>query len=155
MGRLRFGQRLCIVTAISSFLFLLACGGNKPPGSSPFAARITLSPATSYSLQAGTVIVFSATAQNAANSSIRTSFTFASSNPGVVDIASNGAACAGTWNAPLYTICSPGGIGTAEITAQSGGTTSAPTLVFVHPFTSTIQVSIVPPVNSPPPACPT
>jgi hypothetical protein len=155
MGRLRFGQRSCIVTAISSFLFLPACGGNKPPGSSPFAARITLSPATSYSLQAGTVIVFSATAQNAANSSIRTSFTFASSNPGVVDIASNGAACAGTWNAPLYTICSPGGIGTAEITAQSGGTTSAPTLVFVHPFVANIQVSIVPPVNSPPPACPT
>ncbi len=106
-------------------------------------------------MQSGTVIVFTATAQNAANSSLRTTFTFASSNPGVVDIASNGAACAGTWNAPLYTVCSPGGIGIAEITAESGGTTSAPTLVFVHPFIANIQVSIVPPVNSPPPACPT
>ncbi|MFZ0278067.1 MAG: hypothetical protein WA899_19985 [Candidatus Sulfotelmatobacter sp.] len=106
-------------------------------------------------MQSGTVIVFTATAQNAANSSIRTTFTFASSNPGVVDVSSNGAACAGTWNAPLYTVCSPGGIGIAEITAESGGTTSAPTLVFVHPFIANIQVSIIPPVNSPPPACPT
>ncbi|MGA9542569.1 MAG: hypothetical protein WBQ85_03320 [Candidatus Sulfotelmatobacter sp.] len=155
MGRLRFGRRLWIAVTISSFVYLSACGGHKPPGSSPFAARITISPATSYSMQAGTVIVFTATAQNAANSSLRTTFTFASSNPGVVDISSNGAACAGTWNAPLYTVCSPGGIGTAEITAESGGTTSAPTLVFVHPFIASIQVSIVPPVNSPPPACPT
>lgn len=155
MGRLRFGQRLWIVVTISSFAFLPACGGHKPPGGPSFVARITLNPATSYSMQAGTFIVFTATAQNAANSSIRTTFTFASSNPGVVDIAPSGAACAGTWNAPAYTVCSPGGIGTAEITAESGGTTSAPTLVFVHPFIANIQVSIVPPVNSPPPACPT
>lgn len=155
MGRLRFGRGLWIVVTIFSFAFLPACGGHKPPGASPFAARITLNPSTSYSMEAGTVIVFTATAQNAANSSIRTTFTFASSNPGVVDVASNGAACAGTWNAPLYTVCSPGGIGTAEVTAESGGTTSAPTLVFVHPFISNIQVSIIPPVNSPPPACPT
>ncbi len=155
MGRLGFGQCLWIVVTISSFAFLPACGGHKPPGSSPFAARITLNPAPSYSMQAGTVIVFTATAQNAANSSIRSAFTFASSQPGIVDISSNGAACAGTWNAPLYTVCSPGGIGTAEITAESGGTTSAPTLVFVHPFIANIQISIIPPVNSPPPACPT
>jgi hypothetical protein len=155
MGRLRFGQCLWIVVTISSFAYLPACGGHKPPGSSPFAARISLNPATSYSMQAGTVIVFTATAQNAANSSIRAAFTFVSSNPGVVDVAPGGAACAGTWNAPLYTVCSPGGIGTSEVTAESGGTTSAPTLVFVHPFIANIQVSIVPPVNSPPPACPT
>jgi hypothetical protein len=155
MGRLRFGQCLRIAVIISSFAYLPACGGHKPPGSSPFAARITLNPATSYSMQAGTVIVFTATAQNAANSSIRAAFTFISSNPGVVDVAPGGAACAGTWNAPLYTVCSPGGIGTSEVTAESGGTTSAPTLVFVHPFIANIQVSIVPPVNSPPPACPT
>lgn len=154
MGRLRFGHCLWIVLTISSFVFLPACGGHTPPGSSPFAARISLNPATSYSMQAGTVIVFTATAQNAANSNLRTTFTFASSNPGIVDVAANGAACAGTWNAPLYTICSPGGIGTSEVTAESGGATSAPTLVFVHPFIANIQVSIVPPVNSPPPACP-
>jgi hypothetical protein len=156
MGRLRFSQWLSIVVTTSLFLLLSACGGHaKPPGPSPFAARISLNPPTSFSMQTGTVIVFTATAQNASNSSIRTSFTFTSSNPGVVDIANNGAACAGTWNAPLYTVCSPGGIGTAEITATSGGATSAPTLVFVHPFISNIQVSIVPPVNPPPPACPT
>jgi hypothetical protein len=34
------------------------------------------------------------------------------------------------------------------------GATSPPTLVFVHPPIDNIQVSLVPPVNSPPPACP-
>jgi hypothetical protein len=154
MGRLRFGQSLWILVTISLFVFLPACGGHKPPGVSSFPARISLNPASTYSMQTGTVIVFSATAQNGSNSTIRTTFTFESSNPGVVDIAPGGFACAGTWNAPLYTVCSPGGIGTSEITASSGGTTSAPTLVFVHPFISSIQVSIVPPINSPPPACP-
>jgi hypothetical protein len=63
-------------------------------------------------------------------------------------------ACAGSWNAPLYTICSPGSSGVVSVTAQAGGSTSAPTLVFVHPFIASIEISLVPPVNPPPPACP-
>jgi hypothetical protein len=155
MGRLRFGQWAWIVVTISCLVLLSACGGSRPPGASPFAARVNLNPATSLSMQLGTVVIFTASAQNGGGAAIRgAGFTYTSSNPGIVDVAPNGFACAGTWNAPLYTVCAPGGLGLAQVTASSGGVTSPPTLVFVHPFISSIQVSVVPPVNSPPPACP-
>jgi hypothetical protein len=41
-----------------------------------------------------------------------------------------------------------------QVTASALGATSAPTLIFVHAPIDNIQVSVVPPVNSPPPACP-
>ncbi len=159
MGRLRFGQWAWAGVAISLFVLLPACGGHKPPGVSSFPAIITLNPAPSYSLQLGTVVQFTATARNAANSTVTAPFTYTSSNPGVVDVAPNGFACAGSWNAPSYTTCTPGGLGTTngeavQVTASADGATSAPTLVFVHPFISGITISVVPPVNSPPPACP-
>ncbi len=72
----------------------------------------------------------------------------------MLDIAPNGFACAGTWNAPSYTICTPGNIGMVQVTASALGATSAPTLIFVHGPIDNIQISIAPPVNSPPPVCP-
>jgi hypothetical protein len=154
MGRLRFGQWAWVVVTISLFVSLPACGGHTPPGVSRFPTRINLNPATSYSMQLGTVVLFTATAQNAGNQNVATSFTYSSNNPGVLDLAPNGLACAGSWNAPLYTICAPGGTGVASVTASAAGLTSAPTLVFVHSFIASIQVSVVQPVNPPPPACP-
>jgi hypothetical protein len=154
MGRLRFGQWSSVVVAISVFLFLPACGKSKPPGASPFPAKITLIPSISASVQLGTILVLAATAQNGTNSSVRPAFTFASDNPGILDVAPNGIACAGTWNAPAYTICTPAGIGVAQVTASALGATSPPTLIFVHSAIDNVQVSVVPPVNSPPAACP-
>ncbi|MGA8620265.1 MAG: hypothetical protein WB660_17300 [Candidatus Sulfotelmatobacter sp.] len=105
-------------------------------------------------MQVGATVQLNASARNNGNTAISPAFTFASSNPGVVDVAPNGAACAGTWNAPLYSICTPAATGTASVTASALGVTSPPTLIFVHPPIDNIQVSVVPPVNSPPPACP-
>jgi hypothetical protein len=155
MGRLRCVRYAFI--AITIFLFLLqpACGGHKPAGSNPFPAKITLNPSTSVSMQLGSTLVFSASAQNGTNNNISPTFTFTSSNPGVVDISPSGFACAGSWNAPFFNVCTPGSFSqVAEITASALGATSPPTLVFVHPPIDNIQVSVVPPVNSPPPACP-
>jgi len=154
MGRLHFGQLAWVVVAVCVFLFLPACGGHKPPGTSPFPVKITLNPSTSASLQAGSTFQLTASAQNSSNQTISPTFTFASSNPGVLDITPGGTACAGTWNAPLYTTCTPAGIGVVQVTASAVGATSPPTLIFVHPPIDNIQVSVVPPVNSPPPACP-
>jgi hypothetical protein len=154
MGRLRFGQWAWAVVTISVFLFLPACGGHKPAGVSPFPVKITLNPSTSASVQVGITLQLTATAQNSSNQNISAAFTFASSNPGVLDIAPGGAACAGTWNAPLYTTCTPAGVGVVQVTASALGATSPPTLIFVHPPIDNIQVSVVPPVNPPPPACP-
>ena len=154
MGRLRFGSSACVIVTVCLFWFLPACGGHKPPGTSPFPVRISLNPSFSYSIQVGTSVQFFASAQNSANASLSPAFTFASSDPGTLDVAPNGFACAGTWNAPLYTICTPGGTGVVQVTASALGATSPPTLVFVHPPIDNIVVSAVPPVNSPPPACP-
>jgi hypothetical protein len=154
MGSLRYGSSTSIFIAATLLLLLPACGGHKPPGASPFPAKITLNPASSYSIQVGTILQLTATAQNGANSSITPTFTFASSNPGILDVAPNGGACAGTWNAPLYSICTPAGTGTAQVTASALGATSAPTIFFVHPQIDNIQISVAPPVTPPPPACP-
>jgi hypothetical protein len=94
---------------------------------------------------------------NNANSHINPTFTYSlspDSQSGILDVAPNGAACAGSWNAPLYSICSPGTSGVVQVIASALGASSAPTFVFVHPAIAKIQVSVVPPVNAPPPACP-
>jgi hypothetical protein len=150
----RFCSRwLMLLTSTLSLCLLGGCGGHKPPGPSPFPAKITLSPATSASVQAGGIISFSASAQNASNSAISASFTYQSSNTAILNLASNGVACAGKWDAQFVT-CTPGASGVAQVTASALGATSAPTLIFVHPPIDNIQISQVVPVNSPPPACP-
>jgi hypothetical protein len=150
----RFCSRwLMLLTSTLSLCLLGGCGGHKPPGPSPFPAKITLSPATSASVQAGGIISFSASAQNASNSAISASFTYQSSNTAILNLASNGVACAGKWDAQFVT-CTPGASGVAQVTASALGATSAPTLIFVHPPIDNIQISQVAPVNSPPPACP-
>ena len=154
MGSLRCGQRTWALFAVSLSLFLPACGKSKPPGASPFPVRITLNPSVSSSMQLGTALVFTASAQNDTSTSITPTFTYTSSNPGVLDISPSGFACAGTWNAPYYNLCTPGGVGVVQVTASALGATSAPTMVFVHPPIDNIRISVVPPVNSPPPACP-
>ncbi len=150
----RFGSRwLMLLTSTLWLCSLGGCGGHKPPGPSPFPAKITLSPANSASVQAGSIISFFASAQNASNSAISASFTYQSSNTDILNIASNGVACAGKWDARFVT-CTPGAFGVAQVTASALGASSAPTLIFVHPPIDNIQISKVVPVNSPPPATP-
>jgi len=158
MARLHGGRQahLFLVISISFLLLLPGCGKSKPAPPSGIPAKITLTPATSYSIQAGTTVFLTASAQNSSNGTIAAVFNFVSSDPSVLDIAPSGFACAGSWNAPAYTICTPGSSSATPVTvyAEAGGVTSPPTLFFVHPPIASIQVSLVPNVNSPPPACP-
>ncbi len=154
MGRLRCGKCASVVALLSLSLFVSACGGHAPPGASPFPVKITLNPSSTASIQLGNTLFFSASAQNNANSNIAPTFSFTSSNPSVFNISPTGFGCAGTWNAPFYNVCTPAGIGMVQVTASALGAISPPTLVFVHPPIDNIQVSVVPPVNPPPPACP-
>jgi hypothetical protein len=155
MARLHFGRWTCLIATIALSLLLPACGGKKSsPPASGIPARIALNPNPSFSIQAGIAMQLTASATNSANANLNAVFIFNSSNPSILDISPTGYACAGTWNAPAYTVCSPGPEGTVQVTASAFGVTSPPTLFFVHPPIASIQISIVPPVNSLPPACP-
>jgi hypothetical protein len=157
MGRFGCTKSAGIIVTLFLFLLLPACGGHKSAGTSPFPARITLAPPISVSLQMGSTIVFTASAQNGLNGSISPAFTYSltpDSPGGILDISPAGFACAGSWNAPYFNVCTPAGVGTVKVVASALGATSPPTLVFVHPPIDDIQISVVAPVNSPPPACP-
>jgi hypothetical protein len=157
MGRFGCTKSAGIIVTLFLFLLLPACGGHKSAGTSPFPARITLAPPISVSLQMGSTIVFTASAQNGLNGSISPAFTYfltPDSPGGILDISPAGFACAGSWNAPYFNVCTPAGVGTVKVVASALGATSPPTLVFVHPPIDDIQISVVAPVNSPPPACP-
>jgi len=153
MGQWRSSGWVWTLVIAASVGMIAGCGGHKPPGASVLPARIILNPSTSTSLEVGSVLTFVASAQNAANGNLNPAFTFQSSNTDILNLAANGVACAGHWDA-AFTTCTPGASGIVQVTASALGTTSAPTLVFVHPPIDNIQISVVPPVNAPPPACP-
>jgi len=161
MGRLCRSPWKLLSVAAGPFVFLPllllpACGGHKPPGTSPFPAKIVLTPSTSASMGLGSTLQFTAIAQNSNGQSINPTFTYSltpTSPGGILEISPSGNACAGSWNAPYYSVCTPAGVGVVQITATALGSTSPPTIIFVHPPIDNIQISIVPPVNSPPAAC--
>jgi hypothetical protein len=141
MGRLRSKMQLLGVALIGVLAFS-GCGGHKPAGTSPFAGRVTLNPSPTASLQQGNVITFIATAQNGSGQNVAGTFTFTSSDTAILNIAPNGAACGGQWNA-TFSICTPGATGLALVTAAASSTsvTSATTLVYVHPPIDNITVT--------------
>ena len=124
MGRFGCVQWAGVVITIFFFLFLPACGGHKPAGTNPFPAKITLNPSISASMQWGSTLAFTASAQNGANATISPAFTFSltpDSPPGILSISPSGFACAGTWNAPYYNVCTPAGSGTVQVIATALG----------------------------------
>ena len=105
-------------------------------------------------MQVGSIITLTASAKNGANTTISPTFIYRSTDSSILDVAPNGVVCAGVWNAPLYSVCTPGATGQVEVTATALGSTSAPTLFFVHAPVDNIQISVLPPANAQPPACP-
>jgi hypothetical protein len=145
MGRLGSGS-FGLTTAVLCLLgSIWGCGGHKPAGSSPFASKINLSPTTSTSLQIGGTVSFTASAQNGSGSNVGVSFIYNSSDTSTLTVAPNGVACAGQWDS-TYTVCTPGGVGVALVTATALGATSAPTYVFVHaPIDHIAVMGVLPP----------
>src|SRR5256885_1972638 len=154
MGR-RFSVWI-LASIVLTVLSLLGCGNNSPRTTNfPVPASITVTPSTAVSLDVGTIQTFTATAHDARNPprTLTTPLTFTSSNTAVVTIASNGLACAGTWNSLASPqICTPGPAGVAEITAVAQGVTSPPTTVYVHQHVDNIVVGPVP--TNPPTTAP-
>jgi len=140
---------------IAGLLFSLlgACGGHKPAGTSPFPGRIILTPATSASVQLGSTLTFTASAQNGSGTNVTTTFTFQSSDTNILNMAPNGVACAGVWDASFVN-CTPQNYGPVQVTASALGATSVPTIVYVHPPVDNVQISFICPATPAAPACP-
>jgi hypothetical protein len=149
MGRLRRDGWLWLL-AIISISGITGCGGHKVTPLSPYPAKITITPNPTLSLQAGSIQLFTASAQNAAGTNLGGAFTFMSSDTSILNFSPLGLACAGRWDS-TYTTCSPGGIGEVQVVAtQLGITSQVPTYVFVHPPIDNITVAGIVPPNQPP-----
>jgi len=138
MGRLRSGG-LWLAAAVFSIWGITGCGGHKPGGVSPYPASVILSPGSNASVQLGSIFTFTATARNSSGTASGVTFTYASSDTSILNLAPGGVACAGHWDV-AYTTCTPGATGVALVTAAALGATSPPTYVFVHPPIDNIQV---------------
>ncbi len=143
------GRLVSCSTLLLSFVLtaaLVGCGGSSSSGASPTVpSSISLLPQM-LSLDLGSTTSISATAKNYAGNVVTVTYTWTSNNPSIVSVATNGAVCAGTWDslaAPV--VCTPSGVGTAQITATSSGITSAPVTVYVHPHVDQIKISVLPP----------
>ena len=111
----------------------------------PVPANVTLSPSASVSLDLGGTQAFSGSAHNPQGGIIIEPISYSSSNTAVVTIASNGLACAGTWDSlTAPAVFTPGAVGTAQITATAQGVSSPPTTVYVHQHIDSIVVQAVP-----------
>ncbi|HZQ95293.1 MAG TPA: hypothetical protein VFA67_09825 [Candidatus Sulfotelmatobacter sp.] len=139
MGRFRCGGRYWAV-AILCFWGLSACGGGRKSGPPLFAGKVTLNPSTNTSLVLGGTLNFTSTVQTASGTTLNTAVTFSSSDTSILNIASNGVACAGHWDATFST-CNPGATGVVQVTATALGSASIPTYVFVHPPIDSITVT--------------
>src|SRR5437016_8645178 len=132
-----FMGRLCVsmiggVSVLTLIFALAGCGTNAARTVNfPAPASISLSPASSASMDVGSILGFAANPRNSINRTIATPVSFESSNTAVLTIASNGLACAGTWNS-LSTpqICTPGPVGTAHVTDTAHDLSSHPTNVY-------------------------
>ena len=102
MGRWLVLVRVVLVLIIVGLIVTLTgCSSSGPTKATsfPVPANIGLAPATAVSLDTGsTTQTFTATPRDTANAAVTTPVTFLSSNTAVLTVASNGNACAGTWD---------------------------------------------------------
>lgn len=142
-------------------LFLMAgfagCSSSSPihTVTFPVPANITITPAPNLSMEIGTNQAFFPSVFNSAKATITEPVSFQSSNTAVVTVAANGLACAGSWDSLSNpTICTPGPVGVATVTATALGVSSPPTTVYVHQHIDKVTVKLLPNPNQPPPPNP-
>ena len=139
MGRFRSGGLFWAVATLCFWSFS-ACGGGGKAGPPLFAGKVLLTPSSNTSLVLGGTLVFFSTVQTASGTTLNTPVTYSSSDTSILNIASNGVACAGRWD-QTFSTCSPGATGVVKITATALGSASIPTYVFVHPAIDSITVT--------------
>jgi hypothetical protein len=151
----RCGSGLLLTLAISFVAALTGCLGKSstnPDNGGVFS--VTLTPSNTASMDTGTSLVFSAGGRDANGRTVlgvNIQFVVVSGSPNApapLSVASNGNACAGTWDANVA-ICSPGVPGIALVTAVINGVSSPVTTVYVHRHIDSIQLTRLDPQGPP------
>ncbi|MFZ0796202.1 MAG: hypothetical protein WCA13_04255 [Terriglobales bacterium] len=151
----RCGSGFLLTLAIAFVAAFTGCLGKSSsnPGSGG-VTTVILSPSNIISLEVGATQVFSATGKNASGGTIlgaNIQFIVESGSPNApapLSIASNGNACAGTWD-PTATMCSPGTPGIAYVSAVTNGVSSPQTEVYVHQHIDSVQITPLEPQGPP------
>jgi hypothetical protein len=136
----KFFSVICLAFLIVACVLLPSCGSSSPTRLTPEIppTGVSISPGPNVSLEVGKGVAFSV-------APAADKFTFQSSNTAVLTVATNGQACAGTWNSlTVPTVCTPGNPGIAQVTASSLGVTSPPVTIYVHAPITSIAISKVP-----------
>ncbi len=141
---------------IALVVSLAGCLGKSSSNTGNAGVRsVSLSPSSSISIDVGSTQVFSASGKNADGTTVIgpdihfiVSVPSGSTGAAPLSVASNGNACAGTWDS-TSTICSPGIPGVATVTAVIQGVSSPVTTVYVHQHIDSIQVSRLDPQGPP------
>jgi hypothetical protein len=140
------------ITILFGSFIMTSCGSGSHGTNFQTPAHISISPATSVSLDLGTTQAFTTSATNFAGHTIVEPVSYHSSDTSVVTVANNGVACAGSWNS-LSTpqVCTPASAGVAQVTATAMGVSTAPVTIYVHQHIDNVTISLVPPL--PPTKC--
>ncbi len=151
----RCGSGSLLTLTITFVIALTGCLGKSTSNSgNGGVTSITLSPSSRISLDVGGTQVFGASAKDAFGHTVLgvdIQFIVESGNPNgaaPLSVASNGAACAGTWDATA-TMCTAGTPGIAYVRAVTSGVSSAQTTVYVHQHIDSIQITRLPPSGPP------
>jgi hypothetical protein len=142
----RCSSGLLLTLTITFVVALTGCLGKSNGNSGNGGVEsVSLSPLGNVSIEVGTTQVFSASGKNAAGGtvvSVDIQYVVTSGTPNTsapLSIASNGNACAGTWDVNVA-ICSPGNPGIALVTAVINGVSSPVTTIYVHQHVASIQI---------------
>lgn len=154
MRRSGFWQFAIAVPILLLIASLGGCSGGNPINTVtyPVPATITISPAPYASMEIGTNQTFFPSILSSTKTSITEPVNYLSSNTAVLTVANNGLACAGSWDSlSSPTICTPGPVGVAQVTANALGVSSPATTVYVHQHIDKVVVTVLPIPNQPPP----
>lgn len=142
----RCGSAFLLTLAISFLVAFTGCLGKSTSNpSSAGVQSVSLNPGSNLSIDVGGTQVFGAIGRDASGRPIlgpTIQFVVESGTPNAsapLSVASNGSACAGTWN-PSATICSPGTPGIAFVRAVIEGVSSRRATVYVHQHVDSIQI---------------
>ena len=144
----RCGSGLFLTSAILFMLALSGClGKSSSTAGEGGVVSVTLSPTSTFSIDVGATQGFSATGKDSTGRTVPgvsiqfvVSVPAGTATPAPLAVASNGNACAGTWDSSVA-FCSPGNPGVALVTAVINGVSSAPTTVYVHQHVDSVQIS--------------